>query len=68
MVCKAPVRDTLINFARGFMYSTAPSFPMVAAIRAGYKLLMTNQTQHVSVNSRIQPVKSRLRSVWRGMG
>ncbi|KAM3463311.1 hypothetical protein NHJ6243_003345 [Beauveria neobassiana] len=47
VVCKAPVRDTLINFARGFMYSTAPSFPMVAAIRAGYKLLMTNQTQHL---------------------
>ncbi|KAK2596768.1 hypothetical protein QQS21_006163 [Conoideocrella luteorostrata] len=45
VVCESPVRDTLINFARGFIYSTAPSFPMVAAIRAGYKLMMTNQTQ-----------------------
>jgi hypothetical protein len=28
----------------------------VAAIRAGYKLLMTNQTQHVSLSSSTQPI------------
>jgi 8-amino-7-oxononanoate synthase len=52
VVCKASVRETLINYARGFIYSTAPSFPMVAAIRAGYKLMMTNQTQPVSPESK----------------
>ncbi|PWY87346.1 class II aminotransferase/8-amino-7-oxononanoate synthase [Aspergillus sclerotioniger CBS 115572] len=39
-----------INHARCFIYSTAPSFPMVAAIRAGYKLLMTGQTQALQDN------------------
>ncbi|CAJ2508143.1 Uu.00g093290.m01.CDS01 [Anthostomella pinea] len=45
VLCKSSVRDTLMNHARAFLYSTAPSFPMLAAIRAGYKLLKSGQTQ-----------------------
>ncbi|OOF98128.1 hypothetical protein ASPCADRAFT_128303 [Aspergillus carbonarius ITEM 5010] len=45
VVSNQTIREVLINHARCFIYSTAPSFPMVAAIRAGYKLLMTGQTQ-----------------------
>lgn len=30
-----------MNFARSVIYTTAPSFPTVAAIRAGYNLLKT---------------------------
>ncbi|EME79087.1 uncharacterized protein MYCFIDRAFT_34548 [Pseudocercospora fijiensis CIRAD86] len=39
------IRNTLINFARGVIYTTAPSFPMLAAIRAGYGLLNSGETQ-----------------------
>lgn len=48
VVCSETVRDTLINNARCFIYSTAPSFPMVAAIKAGYKLMRSGQTEEVS--------------------
>ncbi|KAI1173518.1 putative aminotransferase [Nemania sp. FL0916] len=39
------VRATLTNFARSVLYSTAPTFPMVAAMRAGYNLLRSGDTQ-----------------------
>ncbi|RYO74618.1 hypothetical protein DL764_010771 [Monosporascus ibericus] len=41
----ASVRSTIMNFARSVIYTTAPSFPTVAAIRAGYNLLKTGETQ-----------------------
>ncbi|KAF5644451.1 pyridoxal phosphate-dependent transferase major domain protein [Fusarium sp. NRRL 52700] len=41
------VLDTLLNFARPIIFTTAPSFPMVAAIRAGYKLMESGQTQQL---------------------
>lgn len=37
----------LINFARSIIYTTAPSFPMLAAIRAGYTLMKNGVTQPV---------------------
>ncbi|KAF2004266.1 putative aminotransferase [Amniculicola lignicola CBS 123094] len=41
------VRTVTINFARSVVFSTAPSFPFVAAIRAGYNLLASGQTEKV---------------------
>lgn len=41
----------LLNYARGIMFSVAPSFPMLASIRAAYKLLKTGQTQQVILAS-----------------
>ncbi|KAI5868185.1 putative aminotransferase [Durotheca rogersii] len=39
------VRLALMNFARSVIYTTAPSFPTVAAIRAAYNLLRSGETQ-----------------------
>ncbi|KAF4447674.1 class II aminotransferase/8-amino-7-oxononanoate synthase [Fusarium austroafricanum] len=41
------VLDTLLNFARPIIFTTAPSFPMVAAIRAGYDLMESGRTQQL---------------------
>jgi 8-amino-7-oxononanoate synthase len=41
------VRNTIMNFARSVIYTTAPSFPTVAGIRAGYKLMSNGDTQKV---------------------
>jgi 8-amino-7-oxononanoate synthase len=35
------VKSALINFGRTTIYSAAPPFPFVAAIRAGHRLLGT---------------------------
>ncbi|KAI6084470.1 putative aminotransferase [Hypoxylon rubiginosum] len=39
------VRLALLNFARSVIYTTAPSFPAVAAIRSAYNLLRSGATQ-----------------------
>lgn len=38
----APLKDYLVNFARSFIFSTAPPFPFFAAIRTGYRYLLAN--------------------------
>ncbi len=43
----ATVRAALTNFARSVVYTTAPTFPMVATMRAGYELLRTGATEQV---------------------
>ncbi|KAK4450479.1 PLP-dependent transferase [Podospora aff. communis PSN243] len=40
------VRTMLINHARPIIYTTAPSFPMLAGMRAAYNLLRSGMTQH----------------------
>ncbi|KAL5046587.1 hypothetical protein BDW71DRAFT_181933 [Aspergillus fruticulosus] len=50
VVSNRTIREILINHARCFIYSTAPSFPMVAAITAGYKLMNSGQTQPLQDN------------------
>ncbi|KAI6083377.1 8-amino-7-oxononanoate synthase [Hypoxylon rubiginosum] len=45
ILCNKAIRYMLLNNARSILFSSAPPFPMVAAIRAGYKLLMTGETQ-----------------------
>ncbi|KAL1970192.1 hypothetical protein VTN77DRAFT_5352 [Rasamsonia byssochlamydoides] len=47
----ATVRSALMNFARSIIYTTAPSFPMVAAIRAGYNLLSSRATQKLRIDA-----------------
>lgn len=42
-----PVRNTIINYARSIIYTTAPSFPTVAGIRAAYKLMADGNTKEV---------------------
>ncbi|KAK4118951.1 class II aminotransferase/8-amino-7-oxononanoate synthase [Parathielavia appendiculata] len=39
------IRTVLINHARSIIYTTAPSFPMLAGIRAAYSLLKSGMTQ-----------------------
>lgn len=39
----------LLNYARGLQFTVAPSFVMLAAIQATYKLLKTGATQEVIV-------------------
>lgn len=51
ILCNNTVRTMLLNYARGIMFSVAPSFPMLASIRAAYKLLKTGQTQQVILAS-----------------
>ncbi|KAI0159186.1 5-aminolevulinate synthase [Pestalotiopsis sp. NC0098] len=39
------IRGVLANFARSVIFTTAPSFPFVAAIKSGYKLLEAGETE-----------------------
>lgn len=41
------IRGVLANFARSVIFTTAPSFPFVAAIKSGYKLLEAGETEEV---------------------
>ncbi|KAI1826996.1 8-amino-7-oxononanoate synthase [Xylaria intraflava] len=52
ILCNKTVRYMLLNNARSITYSSAPSFPMVASIRAGYQLLMKGET--MAAQNRIQ--------------
>ncbi|KAL1857092.1 putative secondary metabolism biosynthetic enzyme [Diaporthe australafricana] len=44
------IRDTVINFGRAVMFSTAPTFPFVAAIMSGYKVLSTKDKEREHVH------------------
>ncbi|KAI5921036.1 putative aminotransferase [Camillea tinctor] len=39
------VKSAILNFARSTAFTTAPSFPFVAAIKAGYNLLQSEEGQ-----------------------
>ncbi|KAK7996833.1 hypothetical protein PG989_004873 [Apiospora arundinis] len=39
------IKAALLNFARSAAFTTAPSFPFVATIKAGYDLLQSNEGQ-----------------------
>ncbi|KAI1345313.1 5-aminolevulinate synthase [Xylaria sp. FL0043] len=43
------IRDTVINFGRTIMFSTAPTFPFVASIMSGYKVLSKKETDRQRV-------------------
>ncbi|KAF5003215.1 hypothetical protein FDECE_10233 [Fusarium decemcellulare] len=46
------VLNAVLNFARPLIFSTAPSFPMVASIRACYELMESGETQ--KLQNRVQ--------------
>jgi 8-amino-7-oxononanoate synthase len=52
------LKSALMNLARPVIYTTAPAFSIVAAARAGYKLLQSGQTKLV-----IKPRSIRLNSL-----
>ncbi|KAK8041287.1 Aminotransferase [Apiospora phragmitis] len=45
VLASTSIRDMMANFARSIIYSTSPSFPFVAAIKSGYKLLRDGHTE-----------------------
>lgn len=42
------IKSALINLARSVVFTTAPTFSAVAAVRSGYNLMKTGQTKTVS--------------------
>lgn len=48
ILCNQTVKAMILNNSRSLMFSGAPSFHMLAAIRAGYKLLRAGKTEEVS--------------------
>lgn len=52
LLCNKTVRTAMFNFARSIIYTTAPPFSGVAAIRSAYNLMRTGRTK--SVQSRVQ--------------
>ncbi|RYP89226.1 hypothetical protein DL769_000150 [Monosporascus sp. CRB-8-3] len=45
IMCNNTVRNMLLNFGRNILFSGAPGFPLLAAIRVGYDFLKSGQTQ-----------------------
>lgn len=52
ILCNDTVRTTLINNARPMHFTASPSYPTLAAIKAGYRLLKEGATEQVSYLSR----------------
>lgn len=48
ILCSPLVREYLINYARPLIYTTALSFPSLAAVQAVYSLLVDGRTELVS--------------------
>ncbi|MCJ1357757.1 MAG: hypothetical protein MMC33_007753 [Icmadophila ericetorum] len=44
------IKTALTNLARPFIYTTAPAFPMVAAVRSGYNLMKRHETKTAQEN------------------
>jgi 8-amino-7-oxononanoate synthase len=42
------IRSYLINYARGLIFSIAPAFPSLAAVKAGYSILASKEGEEVS--------------------
>lgn len=50
-------RGALTNFARSVIYTTAPSFLFIAAIKSGYKMLETGKTEEVRCAEQTNPLR-----------
>jgi 8-amino-7-oxononanoate synthase len=49
VLCSPNAKETLVNYARNFIYTTAPSFPSLACVQAGYNLLENSDGEEVSI-------------------
>ncbi|WPH04989.1 Hypothetical protein R9X50_00788700 [Acrodontium crateriforme] len=49
ILCNNTVKTMILNESRSIMFSGAPSFHMLAAIRAGYNLMKTGKTQEAQL-------------------
>jgi len=45
------VKDTLSNYARNFIFSTGPSFPSLACVKASYNILESSEGEEVSTSA-----------------
>lgn len=61
--CPSVIRDFLVNRGRGFIFSTAPSPLMAAAVRAVLKLLAKDERRQVELRERIAFAEDCLRSL-----
>ncbi|KAM4060798.1 major facilitator superfamily protein [Hirsutella rhossiliensis] len=50
IVGSSRIRSTIVNFARSFQYTTAPPFPLVALVKAGYTLLTDGRAREKQEN------------------
>lgn len=48
VLCNETIKSTLINYARGVIFTTAPSFVTAAAVRAGQELVAGDEGERVS--------------------
>lgn len=51
VLCSKTVREVLVNYGRVVIYSNAPQFSVVAAIRAAYTFMKSNQIEPVRFSS-----------------
>jgi 8-amino-7-oxononanoate synthase len=51
VICSPLVREYLINYARTLIFTTALSFPALAAIRAAFRILESGKTEEVCPDS-----------------
>lgn len=54
------LRDYLINFARSFIYTTAPSFHQLMTTKLAYQLLKTSETKQIQLQNLISLFKKEL--------
>ncbi|PYH91089.1 class II aminotransferase/8-amino-7-oxononanoate synthase [Aspergillus ellipticus CBS 707.79] len=43
ILCNNTIKQGLINYARNFIFTTGPTFVAVAAVRAGYEIMLTEE-------------------------
>ncbi|KAL5358887.1 class II aminotransferase/8-amino-7-oxononanoate synthase [Aspergillus floccosus] len=46
LLCNETIKFTLLNYARGVIFSTAPSFVSAAAVRAGYDIIGSKEGEN----------------------
>ncbi|PWY77075.1 class II aminotransferase/8-amino-7-oxononanoate synthase [Aspergillus heteromorphus CBS 117.55] len=45
ILCNETIKQGLINYARNFIFTTGPTFVSVAAVRAGYEMVLSEEGQ-----------------------
>ena len=50
VLCNETIKQGIINYARNVIFTTAPTFVTVAAVRAGYEILTSDEGQKVRLS------------------